>query len=121
MVDFGFSSARDFAPERARGDNVYESAAEHLRAVAKSGRKALFAAYSPGSRARIASILSEAGAQTRLADGWQEAQGIAAKGSPAALVLPLETGFANDEMELVTEQDVLGDRCLLYTSPSPRD
>jgi len=110
VVDFGFSSARDFAPERARGDNVYESAAEHLRAVAKSGRKALFAAYSPGSRARIASILSEAGAQTRLADGWQEAQGIAAKGSPAALVLPLETGFANDEMELVTEQDVLGDR-----------
>ncbi|MEC9067519.1 MAG: transcription-repair coupling factor [Pseudomonadota bacterium] len=110
VVDFGFSSARDFAPERARGDNVYESAAEHLRAVAKSGRKALFAAYSPGSRARIAAILSEAGAQTRLADGWQEAQGIAAKGSPAALVLPLETGFANDEMELVTEQDVLGDR-----------
>ncbi|USA40324.1 transcription-repair coupling factor [Pelagerythrobacter marinus] len=110
VVDFGFSSARDFAPERARGDNVYESAAEHLRAVAKSGRKALFAAYSPGSRARIASILSEAGAQTRLADGWQEALGTAAKGSPAALVLPLETGFANDEMELVTEQDVLGDR-----------
>ncbi len=29
---------------------------------------------------------------------------------PAALVLPLETGFSNAEVELVTEQDILGDR-----------
>lgn len=110
VIDFGFSSARDFAPERARGDNVYEAAAEHLGTVGKAGKKALFAAYSTGSRARIASILSEAGAKTQLADSWQEALGLAAKGKPVALVLPLETGFANDELELLTEQDVLGDR-----------
>ncbi|WP_338445980.1 transcription-repair coupling factor [Pelagerythrobacter marensis] len=110
VVDFGFSSARDFAPERARGDNVYEAAAAYLGAQGKRGKKALFAAYSTGSRARIASILSEAGAATQLADSWQEALGMAARGKPAALVLPLETGFANEEMELLTEQDVLGDR-----------
>jgi transcription-repair coupling factor (superfamily II helicase) len=45
-----------------------------------------------------------------MADSWQEALGLAAKGTPVALVLPLETGFANDELELVTEQDILGDR-----------
>ncbi len=110
VVDFGFSSARDFAPERARGDNVYDAAAKHLQAVGKAGRKPIFAAYSTGSRSRIASILSEAGAETKLADGWQEALGLAAKGKPVALVLPLETGFANAELELLTEQDVLGDR-----------
>ncbi|AKM07141.1 transcription-repair coupling factor [Pelagerythrobacter marensis] len=110
VVDFGFSSARDFAPERARGDNVYEAAASHLAATGKTGKKVLFAAYSTGSRARIASILTEAGAATQLAGTWQEALGMAARGKPAALVLPLETGFANDEMELLTEQDVLGDR-----------
>ncbi|HMO68363.1 MAG TPA: CarD family transcriptional regulator, partial [Novosphingobium sp.] len=111
VVDFGFTGARDFAPERARGDNVYEAAAKHLHAVAKSGRKAILAAYSTGSRARIASILGEAqGPAPALADSWQEALGLAAKGIPAALVLPLETGFANAEVELVTEQDVLGDR-----------
>jgi transcription-repair coupling factor (superfamily II helicase) len=33
VIGFGFSSARDFAPERARGDNVYEAAATHLHAV----------------------------------------------------------------------------------------
>ncbi len=110
VVDFGFTSARDFAPERARGDNIYEAAGKHLTQVAKSGRKPILAAYSTGSRARIASILSEAGVETSLADSWQEALGLSAKGQTAAMVLPLETGFSNDQMELLTEQDVLGDR-----------
>ncbi|MET0588943.1 MAG: transcription-repair coupling factor [Novosphingobium sp.] len=111
VIPFGFSGSRDFAPERARGDNVYEAAAKHLHSVAKSGRKAIVAAYSTGSRTRIASILGEAASPAPvLADSWQEALGLAAKGIPAALVLPLETGFANDELELVTEQDILGDR-----------
>jgi transcription-repair coupling factor (superfamily II helicase) len=110
VIDFGFASSRDFSPERARSDNVYEAAARHLNAVSKSGRKALLAAYSSGSRARISSILGEAGADVRLADSWQDALGLAAKGKPVAMVLPLETGFANDDLELVTEQDILGDR-----------
>ena len=110
VVDFGFSSARDFAPERARGDNVYQIAAKHLRELGKAGKRPLLATYSTGSRARIASILSEAGTETKLAESWQEALGMAAKGTPVAMVLPLETGFANDQLELLTEQDMLGDR-----------
>jgi len=111
VISFGFANSRDFAPERARGDNAYEAAAKHLHSIAKAGRKAVLAAYSEGSRARITSILGEAAAPApALAESWQEALGLAAKGRPAALVLPLETGFANDEMELVTEQDILGDR-----------
>ncbi|MBD2842035.1 transcription-repair coupling factor [Erythrobacter rubeus] len=113
-IDFGFKAARDFTPERGRGDNVYEAAAAHLKAVAKSGRKPLLAAYSTGSRSRIASILSEAGCESVQADSWQEALGISAPKSgsakTAAMVLPLETGFANDDLEILTEQDVLGDR-----------
>jgi transcription-repair coupling factor (superfamily II helicase) len=108
-LDFGFKSARDFAPERSRGENVYEAAAAHLKAVAKAGKKPLFAAYSTGSRARIASILEEAGAKVALAESWQEALGKAAKG-PVAMVLPLDTGFVNEALDLVTEQDLLGDR-----------
>ena len=111
VVDFGFASGRDFAPERARGDNVYEAAARYLTGAAKRGKKALIAAYSAGSRARLAAILGEAaGPVSVMADTWQEALGLAAKGAPVALVLPLETGFANDDIELVTEQDILGDR-----------
>ena len=108
-VNFGFRSARDFAPERSRGDNVYEAAAAHFKTLSKSKRP-LFAAYSEGSRSRIASILAEAGTTLKTASTWQEALGASAKGVPVAMVLPLDTGFANDELELVTEQDLLGDR-----------
>jgi transcription-repair coupling factor (superfamily II helicase) len=110
VIDFGFSGARDFAPERARGDNVYEAAAKHFAALGKAGKKPLIAAYSKGSRARISSILAEAGTEPKFAETWQEALGLAAKGAPVAMVVPLETGFANDELEVVTEQDLLGDR-----------
>ncbi len=110
VVDFGFTSARDFTPERARGDNIYSAAAQHLKALGNSGKRPLLATYSTGSRARIASILSEAGIETALADSWQEALGLSAKGKPVATVLPLESGFANDQLELLTEQDILGDR-----------
>jgi len=111
VIDFGFSGARDFTPERARGDNAYEAAAKHLHSVAKSGRKAIIAAYTEGSRSRITSLIGEAQPPApALADTWQEALGLAAKGRPAALVLPIETGFSNAEIELVSEQDILGDR-----------
>jgi transcription-repair coupling factor (superfamily II helicase) len=111
VVDFGFTSGRDFAPERARGDNVYEAAAAYLSGQAKRGRKSLIAAYTTGSRARLASILGESAKPSPvLADNWQEALGLAAKGAPVAMVLPLESGFANTELEVLTEQDILGDR-----------
>ena len=110
VIDFGFRSGRDFAPERARGDNVYPVLANHLKALGKAGKRPLLAAYSTGSRARIASILEEAGVAVQLAESWQEALGASAKGKPVALVLPVEASFANSELELLTEQDVLGDR-----------
>ncbi len=110
VVSFGFRSGRDFAPERARGDNVYPVLAEHLKTLSKTGKRPLLAAYSKGSRSRIASILEEAGTPVQLADTWQEALGLSAKGKPVAMVLPIEASFANAEMELLTEQDILGDR-----------
>ena len=110
VISFGFRSGRDFAPERARGDNVYPVLAEHLKSLPKAGKRPLLAAYSKGSRSRIASILDEAGTPVQMADTWQEALGLSAKGKPAAMILPIEASFANDEMELLTEQDILGDR-----------
>ncbi len=110
-IDFGFASGRDFAPERARGDNVYEAAAKYLIGAATRGKKAILATYSDGSRQRLAAIFGEAARPAPImAETWQEALGLAAKGTPVALVLPLETGFANADIDLVTEQDVLGDR-----------
>ncbi|MXO66058.1 transcription-repair coupling factor [Altericroceibacterium endophyticum] len=110
VVDFGFKSSRDFTPERSQGANIYEAAAKYLKGIGVQGRKPLFAAYSNGSRSRIVSILEEAGTPLALVDSWQEALGASAKGKAAAMILPLDSGFANDELEVVTEQDLLGDR-----------
>jgi transcription-repair coupling factor (superfamily II helicase) len=121
VIDFGFTSSRDFAPERAAlanqqltgkaGATIYEAAARHLSGLAVQGRKPIIAAYTEGSRARLSSILAEAGKLRPLpAESWQEALGLAAGGRPVAVVLPLEQGFANAELELLTEQDILGDR-----------
>ncbi len=110
VVDFGFRSARDFTPERSQGANIYNAAATHLQAQSKAGKRPLLAAYSQGSRSRIASILEEAGTRLKMADSWQEALGLSAKGSPVAMVLPLDTGFSSDQLEVITEQDLLGDR-----------
>ncbi|WP_338465713.1 transcription-repair coupling factor [Novosphingobium sp. ZN18A2] len=111
VIDFGFTGSHDFAPERAQNLNIYEAASKHLANVAKGGRKPLIAAYSEGSRSRLVSLLAEAGKQQpALAEGWQAALGLAASGRSVALVLPLESGFANGDLELLTEQDILGDR-----------
>ncbi len=109
-VDFGFASSREFSAERARGENAYEAAAAHFKAVGKAGKRPILAAYTTGSRTRMAAILSEAGTPTKPAETWQEALGLSANGDAVTVVLPLDTGFANDEIELITEQDLLGDR-----------
>ncbi|OYX63680.1 MAG: transcription-repair coupling factor [Novosphingobium sp. 32-60-15] len=115
VIDFAFTSGHDFTPERAAatsgGTNIYEVAAKYLAALGTRGLKPIIAAYSTGSRSRLASLLAEAGKSAPLmADSWQDALGLAATGKPVAVVLPLEQGFANAELELLTEQDILGDR-----------
>jgi len=45
-----------------------------------------------------------------LADNWQEAQGIAARGQVALTVIQIDHGFATADIALLTEQDMLGDR-----------
>jgi len=111
VLDFGFTSSRDFTPERAQNANVYEAAAKYLSSLGARGIKPLVAAYTAGSRARLASLLGDAGkGPLQLAESWQEAQGLAASGKPVALVLPLEEGFASEQLELLTEKDILGDR-----------
>ncbi|MBA2635112.1 MAG: DEAD/DEAH box helicase, partial [Sphingomonas sp.] len=107
-IDFGVEPARDFGPERARNANVYEAVADHIAALRNSGRKVVLASYSNGARERLGGLLEDHGVKAaRPVDSWQQALGAS---SPSLLVLPLDHGFTGDEVAVITEQDMLGDR-----------
>jgi transcription-repair coupling factor (superfamily II helicase) len=108
-IDFEVETARDFAPERARNDNVYEAVAEHVQELRRGGRKVVLASYTKGARERLAALLEDHGLKAKKAvDSWQEALG--SKTQPALLVLPLDHGFSTPDVAVLTEQDMLGDR-----------
>jgi transcription-repair coupling factor (superfamily II helicase) len=108
-VDFGVEAARDFAPERARNDNVYEAVVGHIAKLRRSGRKVVLASYTKGARERLAGLLEDHGLKAQKpVDRWQEALG--SKTQPALMVLPLDHGFSTADVAVLTEQDMLGDR-----------
>jgi len=109
ILDFGVTPARDFAPERAQNENVYEAVVAHAKALRRSGHKVVMASYTGGARERLAGLLKDHGLSgLKGAPGWQEALG----GSRDAtlIVLPLDHGFTTPEVAVLTEQDMLGDR-----------
>jgi len=108
-VDFAVETARDFAPERARNDNVYEAVADHVAQLRKSGRKVVLASYTNGARERLWGLLEDHGLKSQdKVDTWQDALG--SKARAALIVLPLDHGFTTEQVAVLTEQDMLGDR-----------
>jgi transcription-repair coupling factor (superfamily II helicase) len=108
-ISFGVEAARDFAPERARNDNVYEAVVEHVASLRRSGRKVVLASYTKGARERLSGLLHDHGLKSpKPVETWQAAQG--SKTQPSLLVLPLDHGFSTAEVAVLTEQDMLGDR-----------
>jgi transcription-repair coupling factor (superfamily II helicase) len=109
VVDFGIDGPRDFGAERSRSENVYEALADYRKSLKKTGL--VLASYSGGSRQRLAGLVADHGlTDTAMAETWQEAQGLAAKGKVALAVVPLDRGFVAPSLAVVTEQDLLGDR-----------
>ncbi|MBY0582303.1 MAG: transcription-repair coupling factor [Sphingomonas sp.] len=110
VLDFGVDGARDFGPERASGENIYEAVVRHIASLRAQDKKPVLASYSIGARERLSGLLKDHGLSGAvMADSWQEAQGIGARGV-ALIVLPLDHGFTAPSVAVLTEQDMLGDR-----------
>ncbi len=121
VVDYGARQGRDFAPERAQDDvNVYDSLREHLIDLVRDGRRIMVATYSEGARERMGLVMADHGMTATLPiDGFAELENVA-RNTAALAVLRLEHGFTTDDLVVITEQDVLGDRLIRKAKRSRR-
>ncbi|MGA8170282.1 MAG: CarD family transcriptional regulator, partial [Methylocystis sp.] len=110
-LDFSARPGRDFAPERNQPDiNVFQIAADHIKALAAQGRTVVVAAWSEGSRERLGHVLAEHGLPTPpLVTGLPGALALG-KSAISLAVLGVEHGFETESLAVIGEQDILGDR-----------
>ncbi len=121
VVDLGGRVGRSFAAERStEGINVFDAATAHLAELRNGPKKVVLAAWSDGALDRLKQVLDDHGlARTRRIATFPEV-GTMEKGEIALAVLGLETGFETDDLAVVAEQDILGDRLIRAKRKRPK-
>ncbi len=111
VVDLGARQGRTFAAERAADSAVlFEHVSAHAEKLIRDGKRVLFASWSEGSSDRLGSMLADHGLKSiRAVANWPECAGLP-RTVPLRAVLPLETGFETDDLAVIAETDILGDR-----------
>ena len=109
--DGGGRPSHDFITERADPDaDLFDALGAYIESVLGQGRLLLVACYSEGSRDRLAGLLTDHGAgEVARPPDWPAVQGLPL-GVVALVVLGLDHGFENDQLVVLSEQDILGDR-----------
>lgn len=110
-INLGAKEGRSFAPERQQeGVNVFDALGRHIRLLRAAKKRVAIASWSVGARERLQGVLKDHDiGNSVITDDWASVQ----SSNPAnvhLLVLGLETGFETDELAVISEQDVLGDR-----------
>ena len=103
--------ARDFADIRMQPNgNVFAELGKYIQSLQTQNKKVLIACYSQGSRDRMKIMMGEGGAGTpHPVDTWHQANRLHGA-QVGAIILHLEHGFIADDIAVITEQDILGDR-----------
>ena len=111
----------NFAPERtAEGGNLFGAVAARIKVLTGQGKRVIVAAWTPGARERLATLLTEHGVDgVRRIDSYAEAL-ILPPATPMLAVLGLETGFETPDLAVIGEQDILGDRLVRPRRKSKR-
>jgi transcription-repair coupling factor (superfamily II helicase) len=112
----GGRPSRDFAAERADPKiSLFDALRDYIKQELDPGqekrqKRLLVACYSEGSRDRLAGVLADHGVEeVARPDGWAAAQALSSAAT-ALVVLGLDHGFESDDLVVLSEQDILGDR-----------
>ena len=109
-VDGGARPAPIFASRTATaGVNLFDQLRAQGDRWLTEGRRIVIAAWSRGSRERLAHLLSEQGFTAQGCDRWDDVATLP-RATIGLITLGLERGFVADKLALVSEQDLLGER-----------
>jgi len=101
----------DFSEARNRSDvNLFDALRKRITKHRSGHRCVCIATYSEGSRDRIIKLMEDHGIASRACYNWIEVLNSQLLNKIGVFVLNLENGFSIGEVDLYTEQDILGER-----------
>ncbi|MEM9233833.1 MAG: CarD family transcriptional regulator, partial [Pseudomonadota bacterium] len=107
--DFRARQGRSFAAERAAGQNVFNAVGDHLTSKRKE-KLTVVAGWTPGAADRLKSVLADHEvSRLQTVTSWSDVDRSDRTRIPV-VALGLENGFETDDLCIVAEQDILGDR-----------
>ena len=110
-ADAGGRPGVDFSAARSTPEiNVFNAVLQEIDRQREAGRRVLIAAMSRGSQDRLATVLKEHGLATAaVVDAWSDVLHVPADAAAFAVV-PLEQGFITEDLCVIAEPDILGER-----------
>ncbi len=111
VIDAGTRIGHNFAAERAEPNgNVFAALSREVKKLQSAGRRVVIALWSEGARERMSHVLADhdVPALTPVRD-WSQALALPNQ-AVALAVLGIESGFETDDIAVLSEEDILGDR-----------
>ncbi|MDA9350645.1 transcription-repair coupling factor [Planktomarina temperata] len=117
VLDAGARLGRNFAPERQNeGLSLFGAVSDHIKNK-RAAKPVVITSYSTGARERLSGLLQDEGHGELIE--ISNIKGLRGAGTYLA-VSPLEHGFETDDLLVISEQDILGDRLVRSTKKRKR-
>ena len=116
VIDCAGHLAPSFAAERQATDiNLFESVIERIKTEARAGRKTVVTCWTEGTRDRMGQVLKDHGLKAiKKLENWNQISALKV-GQLGLVVVPMETGYITDDIAVLSEQDILGERIIRQT------
>ena len=116
VIDCAGHLAHNFAAERQSADtNLFNAVIARIKSEARAGRKTIVTCWTEGTRDRMGQVLKDHGLKAiRKLENWKQIEDIKV-GQLGLIVVPLETGYLTDDIAVLSEQDILGERIIRQT------